>query len=200
MSPLGWLLHLHRNYCLPAQGELPLPGLSQPGLQQKSGRPTERNVSLREVRQRVSQLQVPPYPLCKWLISLSYSLQSNKHIEMRTLAVVYWNMQHLEAFILVLSVKFKVCLLRRLQEDVWRIGFCFLVNINIIQKLQCQRRICMYQKCGVTLRDFPDLSAGYRLIRRCNDFSHAERDTMRSHNAEPELPSNIIYTSADKSL
>lgn len=37
ISSLGRLLHLHRNYRLPAQGELPLPGLSQPGLQQESG-------------------------------------------------------------------------------------------------------------------------------------------------------------------
>lgn len=70
ISSLGRLLHLHRNDRVPAQGELPLPGLSQPGLQQKGGRPTERNVPLWEVRQRVSQLQVPPYPLCKWLFSV----------------------------------------------------------------------------------------------------------------------------------
>lgn len=70
ISSLGRLLHLHRNNSVPAQGELPLPGLSQPGLQQKGGRPTERNVPLWEVRQRVSQLQVPPYPLCKWLFSV----------------------------------------------------------------------------------------------------------------------------------
>lgn len=69
ISSLGRLLHLYCNYRLPAQGKLPLSGLSQPGLQQKGGWPTERNVPLREVRQRVSQLQVPPYPLCKWLIS-----------------------------------------------------------------------------------------------------------------------------------
>lgn len=70
ISSLGRLLHLHRNDSVPAQGELPLPGLSQPGLQQKGGRPTEWNVPLWEMRQRVSQLQVPPYPLCKWLFSV----------------------------------------------------------------------------------------------------------------------------------
>lgn len=41
--------------------------------------------------------------------------------------------------------------------------------------------ICMYQKCVLTLHDFPDLSAGYRLIRGCNDSSHAERDEPMSH-------------------
>lgn len=49
----------------------------------------------------------------------------------------------------------------------------------------------MYQKCAVTLRDFPDLSAGYRLIRGCNDFSHAERDKPRSH---PTLSPNYPNT------
>lgn len=43
---LGGLLHLHSNHSVPAQGKLPLPGLSQPRLQQESGRPTEWHVPL----------------------------------------------------------------------------------------------------------------------------------------------------------
>lgn len=49
----------------------------------------------------------------------------------------------------------------------------------------------MYRKCAVTLRDFPDLSAGSRLIRGCNDFSHVERDEPRCRNAEAQPPSNL---------
>lgn len=64
-SFLGRLLHLHCNHSVPTQRELPLPGVSQPGLQQKSGGPTERHVPLREVRQRVPQLQVPPHSFGK---------------------------------------------------------------------------------------------------------------------------------------
>lgn len=46
---LGRLLQLCSYYCVPAQGELPLPGLPHPGLQQEGGGPAERHVPLREV-------------------------------------------------------------------------------------------------------------------------------------------------------
>ncbi len=43
---VGGLLHLHSYHRVPAQGELPLPGLSQPRVQQEGGRPTEWHVPL----------------------------------------------------------------------------------------------------------------------------------------------------------
>lgn len=94
-SFLGRLLHLHSYHSVPAQGKLPLPGLPKPRLQQKSGRPAEWHVPLWKVWQRVSQLQVPPHPFCKWLIT---GFPKTSTWLMHSHTSIYANAQILDAF------------------------------------------------------------------------------------------------------